>query len=147
MSKFYVGQKVLVTGSTNNPKPETRDMIGSVCEIRNVFSYRDVLVVYTPDKTRYWWFNPDDLQPITEIPEALTINGVEYIRKPEPVVEHEWKFGDVATHEKYGVGIVTRIDGCDAKSIFFDRPMGNTGVGGWFEPSSLTFIRRADLSV
>ena len=145
MSKFYVGQKVLVTGSTYFPTEETKGLIGKILEI--IGANEHVIIISGEDKIRRWGFNPSDLQPINETPEALTINGVEYIRKPEPVVEHEWKFGDVATHEKYGVGIVTRFDGGDAKSIYFDRPIGNTGAGGWLEPSTLTFIRRADLSV
>lgn len=147
MSKFYIGQRVLVTRNSYYEDTNTcsAECVGEVCKVRSVSNGN--VGVYTPDECDWWYFNPSDLQPINETPETLTINGVEYTRKPEPVVEHEWKFGDVATHKEHGVGIVTRINGSGAKSIYFDRPIGNTGDGGWLEPSSLTLIRRADLSV
>ena len=79
------------------------------------------------------------MEHYTETPETLTINGVEYIRKPEP--EHEWKFGDVAVHEKYGVGIVCGID----EKLEFHHDNGYDY--NYVPPSSLTFIRRTDFSV
>ncbi|QHJ84049.1 MAG: hypothetical protein [Caudoviricetes sp.] len=140
MSKFYVGQKVLVTGSTWYPTGCARALVGKVLEVKSVTE--DVILVYGENKIHRWRFNPSDLQPITETPETLTINGVEYIRKPEPVVEHEWKFGDVATHDDYGVGIVTCIDGGELE---FDYKNGDYSTR--LSTSSLTFLRRADLSV
>ena len=144
MSKFYVGQKVFVKHSTyytsNMEGIEgASKIVGSIGTVRDL-SF-DTVCVYNSDKTDWWRFNPSDLLPINETPETLTINGVEYIRKPEP--EHEWKFGDVAVHERFGVGMVTRgMDsdgylGFDSKEEDFNR----------VPPSTLTFIRRADLSV
>ena len=136
MSKFYVGQKVLVVDSTHKPQPWTKEMIGNVCELKE---QGDRCAVFTPDKSDYWYFNESDLQPITETPETLTINGVEYVRKPEP--EHEWKFGDVAVHDVYGVGIVAGVD--DELEFHFND--GN--ARHFFSHSSLTFLRRTDFSV
>ena len=51
------------------------------------------------------------MEHYTETPETLTINGVEYIRKPEPA--HEWKFGDWAKHPEYGVVFVGNVNGPD----------------------------------
>ena len=140
MSKFYVGQKVLVTGPAN---------CGVLSSDHNRPGAISTIMAYDPDdrKSEYQlstgvWFPATSLQPITETTETLTINGIEYIRKPEPVVEHEWKFGDVATHEKYGVGIVTCIDGGELE---FDYKNGDYSTR--LSTSSLTFIRRADLSV
>ena len=146
MSKFYVGQKVFVKHSTyytsNTQGIEgASKIVGSIGTVRDL-SF-DTACVYNSDKTDWWLFNPSDLLPINETPETLTVNGVEYIRKPEPTVEHEWKFGDVAMHEKYGVGIVTRILGDGG--LEFDYKAGEYSF--FADPSTLTFIRRADLSV
>ena len=142
MSKFYVGQKVLVTGSTWYPTSATHTLVGKVSEVSTVTE--DAISVYGGDKIGRYVFSPSDLQPINETPETLTINGVEYIRKPEPVVEHEWKFGDVATHEEYGVGIVTRVE---KTLVCFEMEQGITHSSAWLPSFRLTFIRRADLSV
>lgn len=144
MSKFYVGQKVLVTGCAPREPKLVNEMVGKVCEIKSVGG--GSVLVYQEDKSDAWFFNPSYLQPINETPETLTVNGVEYIRKPEPVVEHEWKFGDVAVHEEYGVGIVTRETNSHGV-VFFDYNDKDGGDGHFVQSSSLTFIRRADLSV
>ena len=81
------------------------------------------------------------MEHYTETPETLTINGVEYIRKPEP--EHEWKFGDVAVHEKYGVGIVF---GVGSKDTIIFKDNGTLSMR-CVSPSDLIFLRRTDFSV
>ena len=139
MGKFYVGQRVLVTSSTFNPMPWTEEMIGKICELKE---RGDRWAVFTPDKSDYWFFNESDLQPITETPETMTINGVEYVRKPDP--DHEWKFGDVAVHKKYGVGIITRNIDDDGDVEF---TCNNGGDNQYVLPRTLTFIRRTDFSV
>ena len=144
MSKFYVGQRVLVTGSTYFPVSGSIRMVNTVGIIEELFGPEGAISVRRQDKLDRAWFFSSDLQPITETPEALTINGVAYIRKPEPVVEHEWKFGDVATHEKHGVGIVAKTLDKDGDLYFVYCDGKNSD---FVKPSSLTFIRRADLSV
>ena len=79
------------------------------------------------------------MEHYTETPETLTINGVEYIRKPEPA--HEWKFGDVAVHEEYGVGIVTDVE--DRLEFTCENGSRLTYCGR----SDLIFLRRTDFSV
>lgn len=142
MAKFYVGQKVLVTGNSyyDFGRRETTDMFGKICSIKSVVD-DGVLSVWAPEKSDYWYFNESDLQPITETPETLTINGVEYIRKPAP--EHEWKFGDVAIHGLYGVGIVFGVESED--TIVFKEK--ETLSMRCVSPRHLTFLRRTDFSV
>lgn len=138
MSKFYVGQKV----TPIKDKPQCAMVFkGEVCIVTSILG--DLSATEgNYEINGKWHIFGSLLDPITETPETLTINGVEYIRKPEPTVEHEWKFGDVATHEKYGVGIVTRVDG---KELEFYYKNGDYST--FVKPQSLTFIRRADLSV
>ena len=101
MTKFYVGQKVLVTGNSYYGFRNKRwdKCVGKICEVNGVENGR--ISIYNPDEIVSCWFKPSDLELITEAPEEITVNGVTYVRKPEP--EHEWKFGDVAVHEDYGV--------------------------------------------
>lgn len=81
------------------------------------------------------------MEHYTETPETLTINGVEYIRKPEP--SHEWKFGDVAVHDVYGVGIVFGVES-EYTIVFKEK---KTLSMRCVSPSGLTFLRRTDFSV
>ena len=56
--------------------------------------------------------------------------------------EHEWKFGDIAVHEKYGVGVV--FPEPDYEN---DVRFAYNGDWTWVNVKELTFLRRADLSV
>ena len=75
------------------------------------------------------WIGFDMIQPITETPEVLTINGVEYIRKPEPNPDHEWKFGDWARHPEYGVVFVVTISQEFPKEIWVNPKEQVSGHG------------------
>lgn len=103
MSKFYVGQKVLVKDCSCGKTIQVEEMIGKVCEIKSI---RNDIMVYQENKERAWHFMPSDLEPITETPKEITLNGATYVLKEEPKPEHEWKFGDIASHPDYGVGMV-----------------------------------------
>ena len=96
MTKFYVGQKVLVKDCSCGKIPEVNEMLGKICEIRSV---GNDIMVYQEDKKRAWHFLPDDLEPITEPPKEITLNGATYVLKEERKPEHEWKFGDVVENE------------------------------------------------
>lgn len=75
-------------------------------------------------------------------PKEITLNGTTYVLKEEPEPVHEWKFGDVAVHEEYGVGMVfSESDGEN------DLQFAHDGDWDFVNIKDLTFIRRADLSV
>ena len=135
MAKFYVGQKVLVTGSSyyNGSDLDERgsDLIGKICKVKYDGYECDgeggYISVFTPDERDWWFVNKSDIQPIDETPETLTVNGVEYIRKPEP--EHEWKFGDWARHPKHGVVFVGNVNGPDSLwCIVNEKKDGDRGI-------------------
>lgn len=60
--------------------------------------------------------------------------------------EHEWKFGDIAVHEDYGIGIVVMTDNEDG-DFYFAQSGDNEQRIKWVVERDLTFLRRADLSV
>lgn len=141
MAKFYVGQKVLVHRCSRGVVDAVSDMIGKICEVKGYDSDGDCKV-YQEDKEDWWYFEDSDLSPITETPETLTINGVEYVRKSEPA--HEWKFGDVAVHKAYGVGIVCSLEEVgDAVAFIEKETLSRKAVF----TDNLTFLRRTDFSV
>ena len=77
---------------------------------------------------------------VAEHSEEITVNGVTYVRKPEP--EHVWKFGDVAINKLGKVGIVIGVL-CDKRLVFYyNEGRTNTKVS----PHELIFLRRSDLS-
>ena len=84
------------------------------------------------------------MEHYTETPETLTINGVEYIRKPEP--EHEWKFGDWAKHPEYGVVFVGNVNGPDEIWCVFRNEKGWRS-GTHLSPKDLTYISSASIPV
>ena len=140
MSKFNVGDKVFVTGSTFYPNHGTSSFIGKFGWV--MYIYEDAVIVYNEDRTDWFAFNESDLQHATETPKEITLNGATYVLKEEPKPDHEWKFGDIAVHEEYGVGIV------------FSKPDYENDVRfaynddwDWADIKELTFLRRADLSV
>ena len=75
-------------------------------------------------------------------PKEITLNGATYVLKEEPKPEHEWRFGDIATHPDYGVGIVWSKpnDRNDVRFAYNEN-------WDWADIKDLTFLRRADLSV
>ena len=139
MSKFYVGQKVTPIVD----KPEYAGIrLGQSVKVTKVLC--DVKGLENYELDGIWHVYGKFLTSVNEPPETPTINGVEYIRNPGPMVEHERKFGDVAVHEEYGVGIVTQnID--ESGEVEFHYGSGEYSC--FLKPSTLTFIRRADLSV
>lgn len=141
MSKFFVGQKVLVTGKTyyNRDDNRGRSLVGKICEIKK--ELHPQYAVWEEDKSDWWLVNESDLQPITETPKEITLNGATYVLKEGRNPDHEWKFGDVAVHDKYGVGIVTDI----GERLEFTYANGEKLK--YLNRSELTFLRQADLSV
>ena len=137
MTKFYVGQKVLVKSDTYCPCPGATSFIGDIGVIAHIGELD--ISVWNEKKKDWFNFSPRDLEPITETPKEITVNGVTYVRKPNR--EHEWKFGDVAVHEKYGVGIVTDT------GVRLEFTYENGKNLKYLHRSELTFIRRTDLSV
>ena len=84
----------------------------------------------------------DQIEHYIEPPKEITLNGATYVLKEEPKPEHEWKFGDIAIDDDYGVGIVlsTPDDENDVRFAY-------NGDLAWVNIEYLTFLRRADLSV
>ena len=79
-------------------------------------------------------------------PKEITLNGATYVLKEDPKPEHEWKFGDIAVHEEYGIGIVVMTDNEDG-DFYFAQSGDNEQRIKWVVERDLTFLRRADLSV
>ena len=79
---------------------------------------------------------------VGDTPKEITLNGATYVLKEEPKPEHEWKFGDIAVDDDYGVGIVlsTPDDENDVRFAY------NEDLA-WVNIEYLTFLRRADLSI
>lgn len=79
---------------------------------------------------------------VGEIPKEITINGATYVLKKDRKPEHEWKFGDIASHPDDGVGIVLSAPDEENYVMFAYN-------GGWdcIDIEELTFLRRADISV
>jgi len=63
MAKFKVGDKVKVLNNNNSKNKKKNDMVGKVCEIRNIWDEdNDDYTVWQPDETDYWWFYGDQLE-------------------------------------------------------------------------------------
>lgn len=77
-----------------------------------------------------------------ETPKEITLNGATYVLKEEQKPEHEWRFGDIATHPDCGVGMVFSEPDVDNNVRFVYN-----GNWDWVDVKDLTFLRRADLSV
>lgn len=145
MSKFKVGDRVIIEG--NEPR------FGRTKEMRNGVG----VVSVSPDKEGYYGVTLDtgyfvaakhenihyhvEVTVYTTPPSEITLNGATYVLKEEPKPEHEWKFGDIATHEEYGVVLVGGTYSHGRVKIFTDEEFTTTN------PHDLTFLRRADLSV
>lgn len=75
-------------------------------------------------------------------PKEITLNGATYVLKEEPKPEHEWKFGDIAVHKEYGVGVIVCIAYTSNELLFAHKVDCD-----WIDTKDLTSLRRADLSV
>ena len=64
LSECRVGMKVWVA----NPNDATQDMEGVIVEVDR--AERDI-GVRMPGKRRLWWYFPEDLEPVTERPDAI----------------------------------------------------------------------------
>ena len=79
---------------------------------------------------------------VTDTPKEITLNGATYVLKEEPNPEHEWKFGDIASHPDYGVGMVFSVPDEENDVMF-----AYNGDWAWADIKDIAFLRRADLSV
>lgn len=120
LAAFSIGEELFVTGTS---------CIGNYWVGKNLGEEID---------TAY----ESDLELIEATPKEITLNGATYVLKEDPKPEHEWKFGDIAMHDDYGVGMV------------FSKPDYENDVRfaynddwDWADIKDLTFLRRADLSV
>ena len=120
LGSFPIGQELFVTGIS---------ILGNYWVGRNFGEKTD---------TSY----ESDLELIAVTPKEITLNGATYVLREEQKPEHEWKFGDIATHPDYGVGMVFS-EPDDENDVSF----AHNGDWDWADIKDLTFIRRADLSV
>ena len=138
MSKFKVGDKVRKVDDI----------------LLDAFSIGEELFVTRTSCSRNYWVGKnigektdtafeDGLELMTAAPKEITLNGATYVLKEEPKLEHEWKFGDIAIHKEYGVGIVFGVEGGD--TIVFKEK--ETLIMKCVSPRNLTFLRRTDFSV
>lgn len=143
MSKFSKGDKARVT-SVDYRDVKAGVKVGDIVTVNEDDS---CVPYYVLSNGKNHPFEQSQIEHYIEIPKEITLNGATYVLKEEPKPEHEWKFGDIAIHPDYGVGIVTRVLSDDG-SVYFDYIYeGNGSSGYWLNPISLTFLRRADLSV
>ena len=146
MSEFNVGDKVIVVGNEARfgMTKEMRNGVGVV----SVSPGRDGYYGVTLDTGYFVSAKPENIYYHVEVtvyttpPSEITLNGATYVIKEEPNPEHEWKFGDIATHPDYGVGMVfSESDGEN------DVRFAHNNDWDFVNIKELTFIRRADLSV
>ena len=141
MVKFKVGDKVKVV-STRGMLGERLPVIGNIYKIVRVSNDSKCFKVEGFDVTGNWMNSDCVAIPANDSPKEITLNGATYVLKEEPNPEHEWKFGDIATHPDYGVGMVfSESDGEN------DVMLAHNGDWDWADIKDLTFLRRADLSV
>lgn len=138
MSKFSKGDKARVI-SVDDRDIELGIKVGDIVVVDEDDSHIPYCVMLNG---KVVVLSQDQLERYIETPKEITLNGVTYVLKEEPKPEHEWKFGDIAVHEEYGIGIVC------------SKPSENTSVRFVNKVDlylvyleELTFLRRADLSV
>ena len=138
MSKFSKGDKARVI-SVDDRDVGKRVKVGDIVIINEDDSCAPFCIL--PNGEDHV-FTQSQLEHYTDAPKEITLNGATYVLKEEPKPEHEWKFGDIAVHEEYGIGIVC------------SKPSENTSVHFVNKVDlylvyleELTFLRRADLSV
>ena len=144
MSKFKVGDKVFVTGSTFSPCNGTISFIGKFGWVKHI--HEGVVGVYNEDRTDWFAFNKSDLLHATAAPKEITINGATYVLKEEQKPAHEWKFGDWARHPDYGVVFVGNVN---RPSEIWCVVQDGDGwhYGQHVSPNNLTYISSATIPV
>lgn len=138
MSEFKVGDKALVTGVRGHNIP-----LGEIVTVI-IVDNEDEKMTYKVSQEHggdMWVYN-EDIKEITATPKETTLNGATYVLKEDPKPEHEWKFGDIAIHDDYGVGMV--FSEPDYEN---DVRFAHDDDWDWADIKDLTFLRRADLSV
>ena len=138
MSKFSKGDKARVI-SVDDDDINEGVHVGDIVTVSENDSYFPW--VELPNGETYT-LQESQMEHYTETPKEITLNGTTYVIKEELNPEHEWKFGDIATHPDYGVGMVfSESDGEN------DVMLAHNGDWDWADIKDLTFLRRADLSV
>lgn len=98
MRKYEVGEKVFIVGSSYATTEHTKKLVGDFGFIKYERDNDGQTAIYDSDNYDSFFYNDEDFIPYSEA--AVTVNGVEYIRKDlphkfeEPKREHVWKFGD-----------------------------------------------------
>ena len=138
MSKFSKGDKVRVI-SVENEDVKAGVKVGDIVTVNEDDSSVPYCVL---SNGKVHAFMGHQIEHYIEPPKEITLNGATYVLKEEPKPEHEWRFGDIATHPDYGIGIVfsTPDDENDVRFAYNEN-------WDWADIKDLTFLRRADLSV
>ena len=136
MSKFHKGDKARVI-SVDSYDAKEGVKVGDIVTVNQSDSCCPWVIL---GNGRIHCLTQSQMEHYTETPKEITLNGATYVRKPEP--EHEWKFGDIAVDEEYGVGMVFSEPDVENDVMF-----AHNGDWDWADIKDLTFIRRADLSV
>lgn len=139
MSKFSKGDKARVT-SVDIGDIEVGIKVGDIVTVDEDGSHMPYCVTLDG---KVVVLSQGQLERYIETTKEITLNGATYVLKEEPKPEHEWKFGDIAVHDEYGVGIVFGVEGGD--TIVFKEK--ETLIMKCVSPRKLTFLRRTDFSV
>ena len=138
MSKFSKGDKARVI-SVDSYDSKEGVKVGDIVTVNQSDSCCPWVIL---GGGRIYCLTESQMEHYTETPKEITLNGATYVLKEEPKPEHEWKFGDIAVHEYYGVGVV----GCSNNRTGDVRFLCES-IMTWVNICHLTFIRSADLSV
>lgn len=138
MSKFSKGDKARVI-SVDSCDAKEGVKVGDIVTVNQSDSCSPWVIL---GNGRIYCLNENQMEHYTETPKEITLNGATYVLKEEPKPEHEWKFGDIASHTDYGVGMV--FSEPDKEN---DVMVAYKGYWNWADIKDLIFIRRADLSV
>ena len=138
MSKFSKGDKARVI-SVEDEDVKAGVKVGDIVTVNEDDSSVPYCVL---SNGKVHAFMGHQIEHYIEPPKEITLNGATYVLKEEPKPEHEWRFGDIATHPDYGIGIVfsTPDDENDVRFAYNEN-------WDWADIKDLTFLRRADLSV
>lgn len=138
MSKFKKGDKARVI-SVDSYDAKEGVKVGDIVTVNQSDSCSPWVIL---GNGRIHCLNGNQMEHYTETPKEITLNGATYVLKEEPKPEHEWKFGDIAVDEEYGVGMVFSKPDKENGVMF-----AHNGDWDWVDIKDLTFLRRADLSV
>ena len=138
MAKFPKGDKARVI-SVYNDDVKAGVKVGDIVTVNEDDSCAPYCVL---SNGKVHAFADQQIEHYIEPPKEITLNGATYVLKEEPKPEHKWKFGDIAVHGKYGVGVVITYPSY-ANDVLF----AHNRDCDWVLLKDLTFLRRADLSV